>query len=77
MKQRADNFLQRINGRLRLAKKKAKREEKLLIMDDNQLREQEQTELRELEQAAAIERKRRIEPRDNRSANTAVTFNVS
>ena len=59
MRQRANNLLQRIDGRLRSAKKKAEKEEKLLIMDDNQLREKEQAELRELKQAAAIERKRR------------------
>ena len=59
MRQRANNLLQRIDGRLRSAKKKAEREEKLLIMDDNQLREKEQAELRELERAAAIECKRR------------------
>ena len=78
MKQRANNLLQRIDGRLRSAKKKAEREEKLLIMDGNQLREKEQAELRELKQAAVIERKKRgRRARDNRSsANTAVTFNT-
>ena len=78
MRERANNLLQRIDGRLRSAKKKAEREEKLLIMDNNQLREKEQAELRELEQAAITERKRRRgRARDNRSpANTSVTFNT-
>ena len=46
-------------------------------MDDNQLREKK-AELRELEQATAIEQKRRGQhARDNRSfANTAVAFNA-
>ena len=79
MKQRANNLLQRIDGRLRSAKKKSERAEKLLIMDDNQLREKEQAELRELEQAAVVERKRRRRrTRGNRSsANTTVTFNIT
>ena len=78
MKQRANNLLQRIDGRLRSAKKKAEKEEKLLIMDDNQRREKEQAELRELEQAAVIERKRRGRARGNRSSdNTTVTFNIT
>ena len=77
MRQRANNLLQRIDGRLRSSKNKAEKEEKLLIMDDNHLREKEQAELRELEQAAAIERKRRAHARDNRSSDsTAVTFNI-
>ena len=78
MRQRANNLLQRIDGRLRSAKKKTEREEKLLILDDNQLREKEQAELRELEQVAVIERKRRRRrAHDNRSpANTAITFNT-
>ena len=79
MRERANNLLQRLDGRLRSAKKKAEKEEKLLIMDDNQLREKEQAELRELEHVAAIERKRRRgRACDNRSsANTAVTFNIT
>ena len=48
-------------------------------MDDNQLREKEQAELRELKQAAVIERKRRRRraPDNRSSANTAVTFNIT
>ena len=46
MRQRANNLLQRLDGRLISAREKADREEKLLIMDDNQLREKEQAELR-------------------------------
>ena len=78
MKQRANNLLKRIDGRLRSAKKKAEREEKLRIMYDSQLREKEQAELRELEQAAVVERKRRRgRAHDNRSSdNTTITFNI-
>ena len=77
MRQRATNLLERIDERLKSAKKKAEKEEKLRMMDDNWLREQEQAELRDLEQAAAIERKRRGRAHDNRSsANTTITFNI-
>lgn len=62
MKQRVSNLLGRIDRRLRSAKKK----EQLQIMNENQLREQEQAELRELKLAAALEWKRR-RARTNRS----------
>ena len=55
MKQRVVNLLERIDRQLRSAKKK----EQLQIMNDNQMREQEQAELRELKLIAAIEWKRR------------------
>ena len=55
MKQRVANLLGRIDRRLRSAKKK----EQLQIMNEKQMKEQEQAELRELKLAAAIGWKRR------------------
>lgn len=49
MRQRATNLLERIDERLKSAKKKAEKEEKLRMRDDNWLREQEQAELRDLQ----------------------------
>lgn len=66
MRQRAINLLERINRQL----KSAKKHKQSKIMNEDELREQEQAELRELA-LAAIEQKRSRRAHDNRtSANT-------